>query len=68
MVDSIELNLDDIKDVKNDIFNERGILRQQLDADVQNFLKAGGCVTQVEKDFRADPPKKPNMHYGTSPI
>jgi hypothetical protein len=47
---------------------ERLSLKARLDADIENFLKAGGKVTYVEKDLRADPPKRPSMNYGTAPI
>ncbi|MAM87755.1 hypothetical protein [Allohahella sp. A8] len=42
--------------------------RAQLSADIEAFLKAGGRVTQVDDNVRSDPPKKPDLNYGTSPI
>lgn len=38
--------------------------REQLAADVEAFLNKGGNIEEVPKDFRADPPKKPQNNYG----
>lgn len=43
-------------------------VRQQLSSDVEQFLKNGGAVSQIADNVRADPPKKPNMQYGSAPI
>jgi|TARA_R110002049_G_scaffold8760_2_gene46734 flagellar basal body-associated protein FliL len=48
--------------------NVRENVRQQLSNDIENFLKNGGNVQRVENNVRADPPKKPNMNYGSTPI
>lgn len=42
--------------------------RDQLAADVEAFLKKGGDIKEVPKDFRADPPKKPQNNYGRGSI
>jgi len=42
--------------------------RQQLEADLTEFLKKGGCVESVAHDYRADPPKKPENNYGRGSI
>lgn len=47
---------------------ERENVRQQLSSDIENFLKNGGSVQRVENNVRADPPKKPSMNYGSTPI
>jgi len=46
----------------------RESVRQQLSCDVEQFLKNGGNVQRVDNNVRADPPKKPNMNYGSAPI
>jgi len=43
-------------------------VRQQLSSDVDLFLSNGGNVQRVDNNVRADPPKKPNMNYGSAPI
>lgn len=48
--------------------NVRENVRQQLSNDIENFLKNGGNVQRVENNVRADPPKKPSMNYGSTPI
>ena len=42
--------------------------RDQLAADVEAFLSQGGDIQEVPKDFRADPPKKPQNNYGRGSI
>ena len=46
----------------------RDSVRRQLSCDVESFLKSGGQVKQIADNVRADPPKKPNMTYGSAPI
>ena len=48
--------------------NLRRNVRQQLSSDVEAFLKGGGNVEKVADKVRADPPRKPNMTYGSAPI
>ena len=43
-------------------------VRQQLNSDIASFLENGGNVQRVDNNVRADPPKKPNMSYGSAPI
>jgi len=43
-------------------------MRQQLAADVEAFLAAGGQIEEVPHDYRADPPKKPENNYGRGSI
>ena len=47
---------------------ERNGVRDQLSSDVEAFLQNGGRVQQIADNVRADPPKKPNMTYGSAPI
>ncbi len=42
--------------------------RQSLASDVEAFLKQGGRIAEVPKDFRADPPRKPENNYGRGSI
>ena len=42
--------------------------REQLAADLDAFLSQGGNIEEVPKDFRADPPKKPQNNYGRGSI
>jgi hypothetical protein len=46
----------------------RNTVRQQLNSDVAEFLSRGGNVSQIADNVRADPPRKPNMNYGSAPI
>jgi hypothetical protein len=48
--------------------NLRHNVRQQLSSDVDAFLNGGGNVEKVADNVRADPPRKPNMTYGSAPI
>lgn len=43
-------------------------VRRQLSSDVESFLMSGGRVQNIDDNVRADPPKKPNMTYGSAPI
>ena len=43
-------------------------VRDQLADDVERFLKHGGGIEEVPRDFRADPPKKPESNYGRGSI
>lgn len=43
-------------------------VRQQLADEMAAFLAKGGAVKEVERGFRADPPKKPENKYGSRPI
>lgn len=43
-------------------------VRSRLAADVEAFLAKGGNIEDVPKDFRADPPKRPQSTYGRGSI
>lgn len=47
---------------------EKRRMREKLQADMEAFLKNGGAVQTVEENYRADPPRKPDIQYGSSPI
>jgi hypothetical protein len=42
--------------------------RNQLAEDVEQFLARGGKIQEVPRNFRADPPRKPESNYGRSSI
>jgi len=42
--------------------------RNQLADDVERFLAKGGQIEEVPKNFRADPPRKPENNYGRGSI
>ena len=42
--------------------------RDQLARDMEEFMKRGGEIRQIADNVRADPPRKPNTDYGSSPI
>lgn len=43
-------------------------LRSRLAGDVEAFLAQGGNIVEVPKDYRADPPKRPQSTYGRGSI
>lgn len=47
---------------------ERQRQRDEMASDIEAFLAKGGEVTSVERNVRADPPKKPESNYGSRPI
>ena len=42
--------------------------RSQLEADLEAFLAQGGNIVEVPRNYRADPPKKPENNYGRGSI
>lgn len=46
----------------------REALRQQLQADVEAYLAAGGRINEIPANVVSDPPKKPQSNYGGQPI
>lgn len=43
-------------------------VRQQLQMDIENYLRNGGAVQTIAPHITADPPKKPMSSYGSRPI
>jgi hypothetical protein len=43
-------------------------VREQLQGDVEAFLKDGGMIQEISKDVRSDPPKKPESKYGSGSL
>lgn len=66
--DSVEERRDSIS--QPDVYSaaEKERVRSQLQADIEAFLAQGGQVKQVADNVRADPPRKPDNQYGSSPI
>jgi hypothetical protein len=42
--------------------------RDELEAQIAEFLARGGKINQIEPNVTADPPKKPTSDYGGRPI
>ena len=55
-----------VEDVAN--VEARRQVREQLETDVEAFLRKGGQIVEIADDVRADPPKKPESKYGTRSI
>lgn len=47
---------------------QRREVRCKLHNDVESFLLQGGQVQKIDDNVRADPPRKPTINYGSSPI
>ncbi|WP_033417039.1 hypothetical protein [Hahella ganghwensis] len=43
-------------------------VRDQLQSDIEAFLQQGGVVQSIEDNVRADPPRKPDLQYGSGSI
>ncbi len=43
-------------------------VRSRLQADVEAYLAQGGNIEEVPRDFRADPPRRPQSTYGRGSI
>jgi hypothetical protein len=43
-------------------------VRSRLAADLDAFLSGGGNIEEVPRDFRANPPKRPQSTYGRGSI
>lgn len=42
--------------------------RQRIQSQVEEFLRRGGQITQVDSNVMSDPPKRPDSNYGGQPI
>jgi hypothetical protein len=56
------------KDVDNYTPEARADERDQLEKDIDAFLRSGGKVAEIPRGERADPPKKPENNYGRGSI
>lgn len=46
----------------------RARVRSELDTQVEEFLRSGGNIENIEPNVMADPPRKPESNYGSRPI
>lgn len=64
--------VDTVSEVRTDSsehsVSARAEVRSQIEADLQAFLQQGGKVVEVPRNYRADPPKKPENNYGRGSI
>ncbi len=42
--------------------------RSEIASDVEKFLDEGGEIEEVPRNFRADPPRRPENNYGRGSI
>ena len=68
MVDSAQSSKEARTETSQHNVVARETARSQLEADVEAFLKAGGNIQEVPRNYRADPPKKPENNYGRGSI
>ena len=43
-------------------------VRSEIASDVEEFLNRGGEIEEVPRNFRADPPRRPENNYGRGSI
>ncbi|WP_396588161.1 hypothetical protein [Bermanella sp. R86510] len=43
-------------------------LRNKVNSEIEEFLKSGGNISEIEPNVMADPPRKPTSNYGSRPI
>jgi hypothetical protein len=43
-------------------------LRNEMANDVEAFLRRGGKISYIDANVTADPPQRPENHYGERPI
>ena len=64
--------VDSVSEAKTDSSQHSVIAREearsQLEADLEAFLAQGGNIVEVPRNYRADPPKKPENNYGRGSI
>lgn len=64
--------VDSVSEVKTDSSHHSVIAREearsQIEADLEAFVAKGGNIVEVPRNYRADPPKKPENNYGRGSI
>ena len=60
--------VDDLDAIDDFSIASRQKMREELDAQVAEFLARGGRISEIEPNVTADPPKKPTSDYGGRPI
>ena len=68
IVEGIETNFNNKDEAPTRSLSSRAKLRDQMQHDVETFLKSGGKVSHIENNVMADPPRKPKSDYGSRPI
>lgn len=59
---------DEIEAIEDFSIASRQKAREELEAQIAEFLARGGKINQVDPNVTADPPKKPTSDYGGRPI
>jgi hypothetical protein len=59
---------DEIEAMEDFSIASRQKAREELEAQIAEFLARGGKINQVDPNVTADPPKKPTSDYGGRPI
>jgi hypothetical protein len=59
---------DEIEAMEDFSIASRQKARDELEAQIAEFLARGGKINQVDPNVTADPPKKPTSDYGGRPI
>lgn len=67
-VDVVEEKVFKEERLEDHTVDSRRKLREQLQAEVEEFLARGGKIQQVEPNITADPPQKPTNNYCSRPI
>lgn len=67
-VDVVEEKVSKEERLEDHTVDSRRKLREQLQAEVEEFLARGGKIQQVEANITADPPQKPTNNYCSRPI
>jgi hypothetical protein len=60
--------VDEIEAMEDFSIASRQKAREELEAQIAEFLARGGKINQVDPNVTADPPKKPTSDYGGRPI
>jgi hypothetical protein len=59
---------DEIEAIEDFSIASRQKAREELEAQIAEFLARGGKINHVDPNVTADPPKKPTSDYGGRPI
>lgn len=59
---------DEVEALEDFSIASRQKARDELDAQIAEFLARGGKINQIDPNVTADPPKKPTSDYGGRPI
>ncbi len=59
---------DEVEAIEDFSIASRQKARDELEAQIAEFLSRGGKINQIDPNVTADPPKKPTSDYGGRPI